>query len=43
MTMGHDLLVRSPKESRKHWALLIISIGPGGLNIQGKQKEPINS
>ena len=32
MTMGHHLLLRSPKESRKHWALLIISIVPGGLS-----------
>ena len=36
VTMGHHLLLRSPKESRKHWALLIISIMPGGLNIQEK-------
>ena len=28
MTMGHHLLLRSPKESLKHWALLIISIVP---------------
>ena len=34
--MGHHLLLRSPKESRKHWALLIISIVPGGLNLQEK-------
>ena len=32
MTMGHHLLLRSPKESLKHWALLIISIVPGGLS-----------
>ena len=36
VTMGHHLLLRSPKESRKHWALLIISIVPGGLNLQEK-------
>ena len=43
VTVGHHLLLRSPKESRKHWTLLIISIVPGGLNLQEKQKEPINS
>ena len=36
VTMGHHLLLRSPEESRKHWALLIISIVPGGLNLQEK-------
>ena len=36
VTMGHHLLLRSPKGSRKHWALLIISIVPGGLNLQEK-------
>ena len=36
VTMGHHLLLRSPKESRKHWALLIISIVPAGLNLQEK-------
>ena len=36
VTMGHHLLPRSPKGSRKHWALLIISIVPGGLNLQEK-------
>ena len=30
-------------QARKHWALLIISIVPGGLNLQEKYKEPINS
>ena len=35
VTMRHHLLLRSPKGSRKHWALLI-SIVPGGLNIQEK-------
>ena len=36
MTMGHHLLLRSPKGSQKHWALLIISIVPGGLILPGK-------
>ena len=36
VTMGHHLLLRSPKGSLKHWALLIISIVPGGLNLQKK-------
>ena len=36
VTMGHHLLLRSSKESQKHWALLIISIVPGGLNLQEK-------
>ena len=36
VTMGHHLLLRSPKESLKHWALLIISIVPGGLSLQEK-------
>ena len=36
VTMGHHLLLRSPKRSLKHWALLIISIVPGGLNLQEK-------
>ena len=36
MTMGHHLLLRSPKGSLKHWALLIISIVPGGLSLQEK-------
>ena len=35
VTMGHHLLLRSPKESLKHWAL-IISIVPGGLSLQEK-------
>ena len=39
VTMGHHLLLRSPKGSLKHWALLIISIMPGGLSLQEKQKE----
>ena len=34
--MGHHLLLRSPKGSLKHWALLIISIVPGGLSLQEK-------
>ena len=36
VTMGHHLLLRSPKGSLKYWALLIISIVPGGLNLQKK-------
>ena len=36
VTMGHHLLLRSPKGSLKHWALLIISIVPGGLSLQEK-------
>ena len=36
VTMGRHLFLRSPKESLKHWALLIISIGPGGLTLQEK-------
>ena len=43
VTMGHHLLLRSPKGSLKHWALLIASIVPGGLSLQEKQKEPTNS
>ena len=35
-TMGHHLLLRSPKGSLKHWALHIISIVPGGLSLQEK-------
>ena len=31
----HHLLLRSPKGSLKHWALLI-SIVAGGLNLQDK-------
>ena len=34
--MGHHLLLRSPKGSLKPWALLIISIVPGGLSLQEK-------
>ena len=34
--MGHHLLLRSLKGSQKHWALLIISIVPGGLNLREK-------
>ena len=30
VTMGHHLLLRSPKGSPKHWVLLITSIVPGG-------------
>ena len=36
VTMGHHLLLRSPKGSLKHWALLITSIAPGGLILQEK-------
>ena len=36
VTMRHHLLLRSPKRSLQHWALLIISIVPGGLNLQEK-------
>ena len=43
VTMGHHLLPRSSKGSLKHWALLIISIVPGGLSLQEKQKELTNS
>ena len=34
--MGHHLLLRSPKGSLKHWALLITSIVPAGLSLQEK-------
>ena len=34
--MRHHLLLRPPKGSLKHWALLIISIVPGGLSSSGK-------
>ena len=36
VTMRHNLLLRSPKRSPEHWALLIISIVPGGLSLQEK-------
>ena len=36
VTMGRHLLLRSPKGSLKHWALLITSIVPGGLSLQEK-------
>ena len=36
VTVGHHLLLRSPKGSLKHWALLTISIVPGGLSFQEK-------
>ena len=36
MTMGNHLFLRSSKKSLKHSALLIISIGPGGLTLQEK-------
>ena len=35
VTMGHHLLLKSPKGSLKLWALLI-SIVPGGLSLQEK-------
>ena len=31
-----SFILRLPKESLKHWALLITSIGPGGLSLQEK-------
>ena len=36
VTVGHHLLLSSTKGSLKHWALLIISIVPGGLSLQEK-------
>ena len=36
VTMRHSLLLRSPKRSPEHWALLIISTVPGGLSLQEK-------
>ena len=33
---GTSFTSKSPKGSLKHWALLIISIVPGGLNLQEK-------
>ena len=36
ITMGHHLLLRSPKGSLKHQALLVIFIVPGGLSLQEK-------
>ena len=36
VAMGHHLLIRLPKGSLKHWALLIISIVLGGLSLQEK-------
>ena len=33
---GHHLLLRLLKGFLKHWALLIISIVPGGLSLQEK-------
>ena len=42
MTMGQHLLLRSPKGSLKHWALLIISIVPGGSVFRKSRKsQPI--
>jgi len=37
--MGHHLFLRSPKGSLKHWALLTISIVPGGLSLQEKSRK----
>ena len=42
MTMGHHLLLRSPKGSLKHWAFLIISIVPGGLRRSSGKVERAN-
>ena len=36
VTMGHHLLLRSPKGSLKHWVKHIISIVPGDLSLQEK-------
>ena len=36
VTMGYHLLLRSPKGSLKHGALLIVSIVPRGLSLQEK-------
>ena len=33
VSMGHHLLLMSPKGSLKHWSLFIISIVPGGLSL----------
>ena len=35
-TMGHHLLLKSPKGSLNHRALLVTSIGPAGLSLQEK-------
>ena len=43
VTLGHHLLLRSPKRSLKHLALHIISIVSGGLSLQENLKEPTNS
>ena len=40
VTMGHHLLLRSPKGSRKHWALLIVSIVPGVFR-KTRKRQPI--
>ena len=42
VTMGHHLLLRSPKGSLKHWAFLIISIVPGGLRRSSGKVERAN-
>ena len=36
VTVGHHLLLRPPKGSLKHWALLITFIVPGALSLQEK-------
>ena len=36
VTIGHNLLLRTPKGSPKHLSLLITSIVPGGLSLQEK-------
>ena len=40
VTVRHHLLLRSPKVSLKHWALLIIYIVPGGLR-KSRKSQPI--
>ena len=42
VTTGHHLLLRSPKGSLKHWALLIISSVPGGLPQSSGKVERAN-
>ena len=42
VSMGHHLLLRSPKGSLEHQTLLIICIVPGGLSLQESRKsQPI--
>ena len=40
VTIGHRLLLRSPKGSLKHWALLIVSIVPGVFR-KTRKSQPI--